>query len=79
MKNRMRAQVLASAQAEPREIALLSLVKACDFLDLVFVRDECKLASRRIHELVVGEALKNPALQTIEVISAAIEAVVEED
>jgi len=79
MKNRMRGLVLASAQAEPREIALLSLVKACDFLDLVFVRDECKLASRRIHELVVSEALKNPALQTIEVISAAIEAVVEED
>jgi len=79
MKNRIRALVLASAQAELREIALLSLVKACDFLDLVFVRDECKLASRRIHELVVGEALKNPALQTIEVISASIEAMVEED
>jgi len=79
MKNRIRALVLASAQAEPREIALLSLVKACDYLDLIFVRDECKLAGRRIHELVVGEALKNPVLQTVEVIAAAIEAVVEED
>jgi hypothetical protein len=79
MKNRIRGLVLASSQAEPREIALLSLVKASNLLDLIFVRDERKLADRRIHELVVGEALKNPAIQAIEAIAVAIESVVEED
>ncbi len=79
MKNRIRDLVLASAEAEPREIALLSLVKAGVLLDLIFFKDERKLADRRIHELVVGEAMKNPAIQTIQAIAAAIEAVVEED
>jgi hypothetical protein len=79
MKNRIRDLVLASTQAEPREIALLSLVKASNLLDLIFVRDERKLADRRIHELVVSEALKNPAIQTIEAIAVAIESVIEEE
>jgi hypothetical protein len=79
MKNRLRALVLTSAQAEPRDIALLNLIRACGLLDLVFVRDERKLANRRIYEMVVGEALKHPAAQTIEAIGVAIESVVEED
>jgi hypothetical protein len=79
MKNRIRDLVLASAQAESREIALLSLVKASNLLDLIFVKDERKLADRRIHELVVAEALKNPALQTIEAIAVVVESEVEED
>jgi hypothetical protein len=79
MKNRLRALVLTSSQAEPRDIALLNLIRACGLLDLVFVRDERKLANRRIYEMVVGEALKHPAAQTIEAIGVAIESVVEED
>jgi hypothetical protein len=79
MKNRIRDLVLASSQAEEREIALLSLVKASGLIDFIFVKDERKLADRRIHELVVGEALKNPAIQAIEAIAVAIESVVEED
>jgi hypothetical protein len=79
MRSRIRDLVLASAHAEPREIALLSLVKASNLLDLIFFKDERKLADQRINELVVGEAMKNPAIQTIQAIAAAIEAVVEED
>lgn len=79
MKKRIRDLVLASVQAEPREIALLSLVRASGLIDFVFVKDERKLADRRIHELVVAEALKNPALQTIEAIAVAVESEVEED
>lgn len=79
MKNRIRDLTLASAQAELREIALLSLVKASNLLDVIFIKDERKLADRRIHELVVAEALKNPAMQTIEAIAVAVESVVEED
>jgi hypothetical protein len=79
LKNRIRDIVLASAQAEMREIALLSLVRASGLIDFIFVKDERKLADRRIHELVVAEALKNPAMQTIEAIAVGIESVVEED
>ena len=79
MKNRLRALVLASAQVDVREVALLSLVRACGLLDFIFVKDERKLANRHIHELIVGEALKDPAVQTIEEIGAAIVAMVEED
>lgn len=79
LKNRIRELVLTSAQAEMREIALLSLVRASGLVYFIFLKDERKLADRRIHELVVAQALKNPAMQTIEAIAAAIESVVEED
>ena len=79
LKTRIRDLCLASSQAEPREIALLSLAKASNMLDLIFVKDERKLADRRIHELVVVEAMKNPAIQTIEAIAVAVESEVEED
>ncbi len=79
IKNRLRSIILAGAEASLSEITLLSLVMACGFIDLVFVRDERKIAIRRIHEMVVAEALKNPVAQTIEEIEAAIAAVVEED
>lgn len=79
MKNRMRELVLTSTKAEPREIALLSLVRASGLIDSIFVKDERKMADRRIHELVVAEAMKNTAIQTIEAIAVAVESEVEED
>ena len=75
----LRAIVLAKQEASPREIAFLSLVSACDLLDLVFLRDERKVAIQHINELVVGEAMKDPLLETIQEIDSAIMAVVEED
>lgn len=72
IKTRLRAVVLACAPAEMQEIALLSLLRACDLLEIVFIKDERKLASQRIHELVLGEAFKNPIVQTIEEIEEAV-------
>jgi Golgi phosphoprotein 3 len=79
IKRRLRTIVLASEPAELRDIALLNIIKACDMLDLVFLKDERRLASRQIGELVVSEALKNPVAQTIEEIGLAIAVVVEDD
>ncbi len=75
----LRGIVLAQEEPHPREIAFLSLVCACDFLDLLFLRDERKAASQRINELVVFHAMQNPILETIQEISSGIASVVEED
>ena len=79
VKRRLRSIVLASEPAEQHDIALLNIIKACDLLDLVFLKDERRLASRQVGELVVSEALKNPVAQTIEEIGQAIAVVVEDD
>jgi Golgi phosphoprotein 3 len=76
---RLRGIVLAQENTQPRDIALLSLVRACGLLDLLFLRDELKLADRQINELVFKQALNNPVIQTIQEIECAIADVVEED
>jgi len=75
----LRSIVLAKEQAGPREIAFLSLVSASGLLDLVFLRDERKIASQYINGLVVGSAMNDPLLETIQEIDSAIMGVVEED
>ena len=76
---RLRGIVLAQENAQPRDIALLSMVRACGLLDLIFLRDELKLADRQINELVFKQALSNPVIQTIQEIECAIADLVEED
>jgi Golgi phosphoprotein 3 len=75
----LRNIVLAKEQPSPREITLLSLLSACGLLDLVFLRDERKTANQYINELLVGEAMKDPQLETIQEIDSAITNVVEEE
>jgi hypothetical protein len=77
--NQLRRIVLAQEEIQPRDIALLSLLRVCGLLDLVFLRDERKLASRYIDELVVSQAMKDPIFETIQEILSAIAAEVEED
>lgn len=79
IKHRLRSVVLAGEEAQLRDIALLNLIKYCGLTFLVFLRDERKLAGRRIHELMVGEALKNPSAQTFEEIAVALEALIDEE
>jgi hypothetical protein len=75
----LRLLVLAAAPADLPRITLLNLLKACNFTDLVFLRDERKIVNRRAQELLLGEALINPAAQVVEEITAAIEAQVEDE
>ena len=75
----LRSIVLAKEQASPGAIAFLSLLSACGLLDLAFLRDERKVASQYINELLVGGAMNDPLLETIQEIDSAIMGVVEED
>jgi len=75
----LRDAVLAQEDIQTRDIVLLSLIRACGLLDLVFLRDERKLADRYIYESFYSQALRDPVSQTVQEIGTAIAALVEED
>ncbi len=75
----LRSIALAKEEAGLREITFLSLLSACGLLDLVFLRDERKVAAQYINKLLVGGAMKEPLLETIQEIDAGIMGVVEEE
>ena len=66
-------------EIQAREMVLLTLVKACGLLDLVFFRDEKKLAARLISERAYVQAAKLPDFQTIQEIDAAIVEMIGDD
>jgi golgi phosphoprotein 3 len=73
LKDRIRKGVLADEDLDMHDLALLGLVKACNLLNLVFTKDERKLARQRIYELTVSNTLKDPLFQSIQEIEAAVE------
>jgi hypothetical protein len=75
----LRGIVIAHEESHPPAIAFLSLVSACGLLDLVFLRDERKVASQMINELVVFHAMQDPNFETIQEIASAIASMTEED
>jgi golgi phosphoprotein 3 len=79
LKRRLRGLALTDQDVELRGLALLNLVQACDFIDLIFTKDERKIARRRIYELLVGTALSNGQAQAIEEIERAVEAQADTD
>jgi hypothetical protein len=79
LKSRIRKSILADEDLENHDLALLSMVKACNLLNLVFTKDERKLARRRIYELMVSNTLKDPEFQTIQEIEAAVESQAEDN
>jgi hypothetical protein len=79
IKEHLRALFLAAEPAEPSDIALLSLLAACNMLRLVFTRDERKAASKKVKAIVKGEIFGETVaqlLQDIEISAAAVVAVV---
>lgn len=79
LKRRLRDIALAEAEAGSAEVAFLSLLRAVDLLDLVFLKDERRQASNQINELLVRSAMTNPLCQSIQEIESTIQVVVEED
>ncbi len=65
IKQNLRAIALTAARSERRGIVLLSLLKGCRLLSLVFTRDERKAARKRIDELVKGEDFGAAVAQTL--------------
>jgi hypothetical protein len=79
IKSRLRQSVLVDEDLDVHDLALLGLVKACSLLNLIFTKDERKLARRRIYEIMVGKMLGNPSIQAIQEIEAAVESQAEAD
>lgn len=77
--NRLRAAVLTQEGTQQRDVALLSLVKACGLLDFVFLRDERKAAEQAIYAILINQALKDPVIQTIQEIENALNVIIDED
>jgi len=73
LKEHLRAITLADGVNDMRSLALLGMVDSCEMLDLVFTRDERREANRNIHEMLITEALKNPAAALIEEIHNAVD------
>jgi golgi phosphoprotein 3 len=73
LKEHLRAIALADGENDVRSLALLCMLNSSEMLDLVFTRDERREANRNIHEMLVTEALKNPAAQAIEEIHNAVD------
>jgi len=76
---RLRQSVLASEELQAGDLVLLNLLRTCSLLDLVFLRDERKLAGQSINEAFVGQAFQDPVLQTIQEIETVIADLIEED
>lgn len=72
IKRRLRGTILADEDIDLHNLTLLSIIRACNLLKLVFTKDECKAARRKIHEKLIGEALDNLIGQTIEEIERAV-------
>jgi len=79
VKSRLRHALLTGEDVVIHDLILLSLVKACNVLNLVFTKDERKMARRRIYELLVEKSLKDPLLHSIQEIEAAVESQVDAD
>lgn len=71
IKQQLRSAVLTNEPSEPRAVALLNLLRACDLLGLVFTPDELKAAKRRIAELSAGDTIATAVSETIEAIEAS--------
>jgi hypothetical protein len=76
VKQHLRGVVLAADKPEPRVVFLLSLLKACNLLNLVFTKDERKASRRTIDQLVksdqLGEAISQAIVETIQAIESSI-------
>jgi hypothetical protein len=71
VKQQLRSVVLAGDKSQPDIVVLLSLLKACSLLNLVFTRDERKSAGKRLDALVKGEVFGDVVAKTIEEIETA--------
>lgn len=79
INKRLRDIVLAQQDFQTRDLVLLSLVEACDLLELTFLRDERKIAERFVREQLYSRAMADPVMQSVQEIEAAVSAEVEAD
>ncbi len=66
VKQRLRGIALAGEKTHAQDLILLSLLKACGLLRLLFTRDERKYASKKVQELVKGETFGETVARLLE-------------
>jgi len=71
VKARLRGAVLGGEKPEPHTVALLSLLRACRLLALVFTKDEGKAAGQKIDALVGGDLLGEAVAETLAEVDGA--------
>jgi hypothetical protein len=71
VKQHLRSVVLAGEKADASDIALLSMLKACRLLRLLFTRDERKFANKKVDALVHGEVIGETVARLLAEIEAA--------
>jgi len=76
IKQHLRERVLGGIKPEANTVVLLSLLKACRLLDVLFTKDERKAARKKITEQVKGESFGEAVTKTIEEIESATMAAV---
>jgi hypothetical protein len=76
IKQHLREAILAGHDVTPGMLALLSLLKTCQMLNLVFTRDEEKAAAKKVATLVAGEVFGAAVAETLAEIDAATTAAV---
>ncbi|MBN2549904.1 MAG: GPP34 family phosphoprotein [Anaerolineales bacterium] len=73
LKSRLREVVLTRGEAEIRELTLLSLAKSSMLLNLLFTKDERKIARDWIYTALMTQAMKDPLAQSLQEIDVAVE------
>lgn len=76
VKQHLRAVILGGETPDPHTIGLLSLLKACSMLNLVFTRDKRRAAGKKVNELVKGELFGAAVAETLDEIEMAAAAAV---
>lgn len=76
IRNNVRNIVLSQYEVTEREIALLSLMKACSLVNEVFQRSERKLAKKRIKELIENQKMSKDVSSAVVDITQEITAAV---
>jgi hypothetical protein len=79
LRRRLRSLILPGQTPGLAEIALLALLQASNKLDLLFFKDERKLARHRIDEQMMVQAMSDPTGQILQEICLAVAAHFEED
>lgn len=72
IRSHIKKVVLGGIAASEEDIALLSLVQACELSNEVFDKNERKEATKRIEELVEGQKIGNAIKQIVQDIQAAL-------
>jgi Golgi phosphoprotein 3 len=70
-KQQLRDIVLGRKTADQRSVALLSLLKAIDFLHFIFTQDEIISAKKRVNEIVKDESVGEDVIEILSTISSA--------